>query len=246
MPKKKHPYNDRKGFAYVYVNRKPVALKAPDGSRCKTGTPEALEAYHRFCLELQSSPTGHIGPTGEKNVTVKELAAAFLDHSQEAHKPINYGHYRIVLTDFLVPLYGEHVPVASFTPKSLKLVREAMIQSGRYCRKHINSYVGRIIGVFRLGEFYSVPAYRRAIKYAIVQGNKAGIEIPHWFPYMLRHAAATAIEEADGLDAAQAQLGHTTADMTKRYSKAALKTREKLARNRRNPFEKDGEDEAVA
>jgi hypothetical protein len=50
MPKKNLPYNNRNGYAYVYVNRKPVALKAPDGSRCKTGTPEAKAAYHRFIL----------------------------------------------------------------------------------------------------------------------------------------------------------------------------------------------------
>ena len=30
MSKKKCSYNDRNGFAYIYVNRKPVALKAPD------------------------------------------------------------------------------------------------------------------------------------------------------------------------------------------------------------------------
>ena len=36
----------------------------------------------------------------------------------------------------------------------------------------------------RWGEFYTVPAYRRAIRYAIEQGNKAGVEIPHWFPYI--------------------------------------------------------------
>jgi len=52
MPKKKCPYSNRNGFAYVYVDQKPVALKALDGSRCKTGTPEALAAYQRFSLGL--------------------------------------------------------------------------------------------------------------------------------------------------------------------------------------------------
>jgi len=37
MPKKKLPYYDRKGYAYVYVNRQPVSLKAPNGRRCKKG-----------------------------------------------------------------------------------------------------------------------------------------------------------------------------------------------------------------
>jgi len=37
----------------------------------------------------------------------------------------------------------------------------------------------------------------------------------------------------------KAQLGHTSANMTKRYSAAQLKQREKLALTRRNPFDND-------
>jgi len=81
MPKKNYPYNDRKGYAYIYVNRKPVALKAPDGSRCKTGTPEAKAAYHRYHYELSRNPTGYIPPSGEQDVTVEELVAGFLNYS---------------------------------------------------------------------------------------------------------------------------------------------------------------------
>ena len=80
--------------------------------------------------------------------------------------------------------------------------------------------------------------YRRAVEYAIAKGNRHGVKIPHWTPYLLRNSAATAIELEHGLDEAQAQLGHTTADMTKRYSAAQLKQREKLAHSRVNPFEK--------
>ena len=90
------------------------------------------------------------------------------------------------------------------------------------------------------GEFYGQNSYRIAIANAIKKGNRVLPEdqqIPHWFPYQLRHANATEIELEHGLDEAQAQLGHTTANMTKRYSKAQLRQREKLAWNRRNPFE---------
>jgi integrase len=87
-----------------------------------------------------------------------------------------------------------------------------------------------------VGEFYDKDSYRRAVEYGIKKGNRHGQSIPHWTPYLLRNAAATEIELEHGLDAAQAQLGHTTADMTKRYSAAQLKQREKLARERRNPF----------
>jgi integrase len=91
------------------------------------------------------------------------------------------------------------------------------------------------------GEFYNRNSYRVAILNAIKKGNKIlpdGQQIPHWSPSLLRNSAAPAIELEHGLDEAQAQLGHTSANMTKRYSKAQLKQREKLAHSRVNPFEK--------
>jgi integrase len=72
--------------------------------------------------------------------------------------------------------------------------------------------------------------------FLLTKGNRHGQKIPHWTPYLLRNSAATAIELEHGLDKAQAQLGHTSANMTKRYSRAQLKQREHLALNRRNPF----------
>jgi integrase len=53
--------------------------------------------------------------------------------------------------------------------------------------------------------------------------------LSHVVHYLLRNSAATKIELEHGLDKAQAQLGHTSANMTKRYSKAQVKQREKLA-----------------
>ena len=91
----------------------------------------------------------------------------------------------------------------------------------------------------KVGEFYDRSSYRKAIVYAIEKGNRHGQKIPHWTPYLLRNSAATAIELEHGLDNAQAQLGHTSANMTKRYSRAQLEQREKLARKRKNPFKTD-------
>ena len=75
--------------------------------------------------------------------------------------------------------------------------------------------------------------------YAIEKGNRHGQKIPHWTPYLLRNSAAAAIELEHGLDNAQTQLGHTSANMTKRYSRAQLEQRENLARKRKNPFKTD-------
>ena len=73
-----------------------------------------------------------------------------------------------------------------------------------------------------------------------VLGNKkrlGELERTAWSPYLLRNSNATMVELEHGLDAAQAQLGHTSANTTRRYSKAQLRIRETLAHNRRNPFE---------
>jgi len=93
----------------------------------------------------------------------------------------------------------------------------------------------------QIGEFYDRDSYRRAVKYAIEKGNRRGQKIKHWSPYLLRNSGETAIELEYGLDEAQAQLGHTSANMTKRYSGAQLKIREELALKRVNPFEASSE-----
>ena len=86
-------------------------------------------------------------------------------------------------------------------------------------------------------EFYDASSYRKAVGHAIKAANKEGQNVPHWTPYQLRHSAGTAIEKMEGLDKAQALLGHTSAETTKRYAHAQLAITEELARNRKNPFE---------
>jgi integrase len=370
-------------------------------------TPESLSAYARLIAELQANPTLFISK-GEPGISVKELTAAYLDYAEDKIDAKDYKHCCTAFMDFLLKLYGDNFPVDDFKPKCLKLVREDMIQSRRFCRNTINKYIRRIVSLFewgvendhvqetthralktvkslpkgytgtfdhperehvpdwvvertlpfmpptlramvqlqrmlgmrpneifkmrvgdidktwkpglwcyvpgsyktsefvgkiefplgrpeqelitpylkgkkpaeaifsprtaqaerfaekranrktkippsqaardkvratkpsRISEFYNSDSYRQAIEYAIEKGNRQLPEdqqIPHWFPYLLRNAAATDIEMEHGLDASQAQLGHTTADMTKRYSRAQLRQREKLARNRRNPFQ---------
>jgi len=384
----------------------------------KHGTKEALVAYNRFCAELQSNPTGYATPTGEQNVTVSELAAGFLDYAEEKIDVRDYRHCRTAVFDFLLKLYGDGTTVDSFKPSSLKLVREDMIQSQRFCRNTINKYIKWIVSIFTWGveeelvqettmralkivkslpkgypgtfdnperenvpyevvlrtlpfmpptlramvvlqwltgmrpsevfnmrvgdidrtrenglwyyvpdghkteryigkkpiplgkdaqellspflegkspeqavfspqqameeryaerranrktkispsqaarnairaanpkhrrrEFYDEHSYGKAVLYAIKKGNKVLPEyqkIPHWFPYQLRHSASTDIELEYGIDASQAMLGHRTANTTKRYSHGQLAKAEKIARNRRNPFDTDGQDKDTA
>jgi integrase len=88
----------------------------------------------------------------------------------------------------------------------------------------------------QVGEFYDKNSYRKAIEHARRKANKAGVKIPKWTPYQLRHAAGTNAEKTEGLDAAQALLSHRTAHITKRYAHGQLAITERLARKRVNPF----------
>jgi len=149
MTKKKYPYSDRNGYAYVYVNRKPVSLKASNGKRCKTGSKEALCAYHRFGLCI-AEPTVYTHPSGELNVALEELAAGYLAYSKERQRD-DYPIVKMVVDDFLLAFYGDGHLVDSFTPKCLKNVREAMIKSQRFCRQTINRHISRIVAIFAWG-----------------------------------------------------------------------------------------------
>ena len=431
MPKSKPPkYSKLRQYAVIYLHGKAHYLG-------QYGSPESKAAYARFeaewwqnarlAIERRSNPdippdNGSIpvNPIQEAkpDTTVRELAAVFLDHAKETLAKQNYEHYRIVVFDFLLKLYGDKTPVDSFSPRCLKLVRVDMIQSQRFCRKMINDYTRRIVSMFswavseelahpntvaalrevkglrrgeqgtrdnpprqevpddvvrqtlpfmsptvaamvqiqrmtgmrptelckmtvgdidrsrenglwyytlkaqeaeqhahktelyigkkvvplglpeqeliapylsgkepteavfspqtamqewyaerranrktpltpsqqerdktraenprsRMLEFYDRNSYRIAVANAIKKGNKVlpeGEKIPHWFPYQVRHAASTAIELTDGLDAAQAQMGHRTANVTKRYAHGQLKIAEELARDRQNPLAGD-------
>ena len=90
-------------------------------------------------------------PKEEQHVTVRELAAAFLDYSQSSINPTDYAHYRTVVLDFLDKLYGDDTPVEQFKPSCIKLVRQEMMKSRRFCRRIVNRYTHRIVSIFAWG-----------------------------------------------------------------------------------------------
>ena len=406
MPKLKNrppEYRQSGKYACVYHHGKRIYLG-------DYGSPESHVAYSRFVTESQANPTFYL--TKERtDVAISELAAAFLEHAKASTDPTTYAHYRVIILEFLLKLYGDDTNTDDFKPSCLKLVRDALIQSRRFCRKLINRYTHRIVSIFAFGvenelvqettwralkvvkslpegypgtfdneerepvpehvirktlpfmpptlramvvvqyltgsrpseifnmkvgeidqnrgnglwyytpkshktkkfigrkaiplgvpeqnliapylagkkptdavfsprtaqaernaerranrktkqtpsqkardeeraakpsrynESYTATAYRKAVEYAIASGNRQLSEdeqIPHWYPYMLRHSAATDAELAYSDTDAQALLGHKTVNMTKRYSKAQLQRRERMARDRHNPFESEG------
>ena len=135
-------------YAVVYIDGKRVFLGL-------YGSQESNIAYARALAE-RASPT--LTPArGEKDVTVKELAAAFLDHAKAMLAKPNYTHHKIVVVEFLMKLYGDGILVDDFKPSCLKLVRQALINAlnkqgkPRFCRGMVNSYVARIVRIFQWG-----------------------------------------------------------------------------------------------
>jgi len=142
MPKLNRPpkYCKDGKYAAVYLHGKKYRL-GPHGST------ESQIAYARFLAESKADPV-FCAHKGKADTTVREIAATFLDYAKRTLAKPNYTHYRIVVVDFLLKFYGDDTPADAFKPSCLKLLREEMIQSGRFCRKQINEYTRRITTLF--------------------------------------------------------------------------------------------------
>jgi integrase len=114
------------------------------------GSPESHAAYSRFIAEIRVNPTSHL-TKGKTDIAVCELTAAFLDHAKQTFAPIVYSFYRVIITDFLDKLYGDDTPVDEFKPSCLKLVRDDMIRSRRFCRRTVNRCTNGIATIFAWG-----------------------------------------------------------------------------------------------
>jgi integrase len=77
----------------------------------------------------------------------------------------------------------------------------------------------------RPGQKYTRHSYRVAVQRAC---KRAGI--PAWSPRQLRHARATAIRKAFGLEAAKAVLGHTDTKITEIYAERDLELARRVMR----------------
>lgn len=76
----------------------------------------------------------------------------------------------------------------------------------------------------KFADCYSAGSYRRAIARAAQKAN-----VPHWFPYQLRHTSATEVRKRFGLEAAQILLGHKNPSTTLIYVEPDVSEAEKLA-----------------
>ena len=131
--------------AVVYYHGRPHYLG-------RYGSPESKVAYSRFVAAIQANPNPTVFLANEeKIVTVRELTAAFLDYAKANTDSTSYSFCRIIVLDFLDKLYGDNTPVANFKPRDLKLVREEMVKSRRFCRRIVNRYTHRVIAIFAWG-----------------------------------------------------------------------------------------------
>jgi integrase len=151
-------YSKLKQYAVVYLNGKIHYLGT-------YGSEESRVAYARFIAERRVNPM-LVPPDEGTSVTVAELAAAFLDHAKATLESSSYAHYRTVIGDFLLKLFGDDTSVDNFKPSSLKLVRQELILSQRFCRRLINSYIRQVVAVFTWGveEEYVQPNTELALK----------------------------------------------------------------------------------
>jgi integrase len=130
-------------------------------------------------------------------------------YEPKLHKTAHHGHRRCVLfgakaQGALTPFLCRPADRPLFSPLLAALAVE---KAG-----------GRRVGSRPLRDAYTDGGVRRAIARAC---KLAGV--PHWHPHQLRHAAATRIRSAAGLDVARAVLGHRTYLMTDEYAEADLR-----------------------
>jgi len=117
------PKYQRSGkYAVVYHHGKRIYLG-------DYGSQESQVAYSRFVAGSQAAPTFHLS-TGETSISVRELAAGYLDQAKATQSSTDYKNCCTVVFDFLLKLYGDDTSVDSFKPSNLKLVRESMKHRG--------------------------------------------------------------------------------------------------------------------
>ena len=147
-------------------------------------------------------------------------------------------------------LKGKKAEQAVFCPRTAMEERNAERRANRKTKISPSQAArdkARAAKPSRYSEFYNRDSYRQAIEHAIEKGNRQlpdDEKIPHWFPYQLRHTASTVAELEHSDEDAQALLGHRNVNMTKRYTHTQLERREKLARNRCNPFDTESGESA--
>lgn len=159
------------------ANGRHLAFVEIDGRRTYLGpweSPESKQAYQRVLVEHRRGLPAE--PRGD-GLLLAELLAAFVDHACTYYREPDGSPGREVanfrpLIRLLLSLYGDR-PVDQFDARSLKNVRQAMIDRG-YARRTINRMVIRVRSIFKwgVGEGLVPPGVLTSL--SAVDGLRAG------------------------------------------------------------------------
>jgi len=173
--------------------------------------PVPLEVVARTLLFLPPTVAAMVQlqyQTGMRPSEIFEMTVGSIDRSRgnglwyyvlDTHKTEEYiGIKEIPLNEeeqaLIAPyLVGKKPEAAVFSPRTAMTERNAKRSANRKTKpspSHLRKAEERAKKPSCYAEFYNRDSYRRAIEHAIRKGNRAGVEIPHWFPYQLRHACA--------------------------------------------------------
>lgn len=133
------------GYAFVYEGRKKVYLG-------RAGTAEAAERYAAYCAAIVGDVKRSILSTPATRLSCAELAAAFLIdregyYVKDGAQTGQIDRFKTALS-FLVKRYPA-TPAAQIGPRRLSVIRDDMIDSGRFCRSYINTLITCLRGVYR-------------------------------------------------------------------------------------------------
>lgn len=178
--------------------------------------------------------------TGMRPAEVCLIRPADIDRSGEVwtftpmtHKTEQHGHHRIIAIgprgqEILSPFLERSPQAFCFSPAEAENARRTSNHQKRVtaicCGNRPGSNKKRS-PKRTPGDRYTPDSYRRAIARACVLAG-----IPVWGPNRLRHTAATEIRKRFGLDAAQAALGHSKANITQVYAELNLEKAVEVAK----------------
>jgi len=126
------------GQAYVVLSGKAIYCGKP-------GEPATEQRYDKALSEWLAA--GRQLPPERASITVKELLARFWIHAEGYYRTLTGGRskeleqFKLALRP-MKELYGE-TPAVDFGPRSLKAVRQTMIDKG-WSRLYINKQINRI------------------------------------------------------------------------------------------------------
>jgi hypothetical protein len=160
MPKKVPAYRQRKDSDQAVVTLLDVVTRQRRDYWLGTfDTPQSRQRYYRLIAQWEANgrtlPEAETAPDGPSKITVEEIINDYRKWAQSYYTPSEYNTISMALR-VLRQLYGT-VAAETFGPKSLRIVREAMVRGDStstpprvaWARPHVNKQVHRICAMFK-------------------------------------------------------------------------------------------------